>query len=217
MASPKLNLRSLLKEKVLFHQPMPDKQRDILRAAEDLFSQSGYAGTTTAEIARTAQVTERTLFKYFPSKQELFRRILFPIVVRVVFPAQMKQTKAILGQEHPDFETFVRRLLNDRVHAGLEHGEKLKILFGEFLQNDEFRNEFSRIWCEQVWGDLVKALRGMQKRKLIRSGIEPELMARWLLILAAGNVFFWTVLSNDPDRIEKEFDSTVRFIVGAFT
>jgi AcrR family transcriptional regulator len=40
-------------------------------AALELFSEKGYDGTTAAEIAGRAGVTERTFFRYFPDKREV--------------------------------------------------------------------------------------------------------------------------------------------------
>jgi len=49
----------------------------ILRVAADEFKACGFAGATTATIARKADVTETQLFRYFTSKTELFREAVF--------------------------------------------------------------------------------------------------------------------------------------------
>jgi AcrR family transcriptional regulator len=49
----------------------------IVRAAGEEFKRCGYAGTTTAAIARRADVTEAQLFRYFGSKSTLFRETVF--------------------------------------------------------------------------------------------------------------------------------------------
>lgn len=49
----------------------------ILLAAGEEFRRSGYAGATTAAIARRAEVTEAQLFRYFASKADLFREAVF--------------------------------------------------------------------------------------------------------------------------------------------
>ena len=49
----------------------------ILEAAAEEFRRSGYAGATTAAIARNAEVTEAQLFRYFRSKANLFREAVF--------------------------------------------------------------------------------------------------------------------------------------------
>lgn len=49
----------------------------IVQAAREEFKRCGYAGTTTAAIARKADVTEAQLFRYFGSKSNLFRETVF--------------------------------------------------------------------------------------------------------------------------------------------
>lgn len=49
----------------------------IVQAAGDEFKRSGFAGATTATIARKAGVTEAQLFRYFGSKSNLFRETIF--------------------------------------------------------------------------------------------------------------------------------------------
>jgi AcrR family transcriptional regulator len=49
----------------------------ILDAAAEEFEIAGFAGATTAGIARRAEVTEAQIFRFFGSKQELFRAAIF--------------------------------------------------------------------------------------------------------------------------------------------
>lgn len=49
----------------------------IVKAAGEEFKRCGYAGTTTATVARKADVTEAQLFRYFGSKSNLFRETIF--------------------------------------------------------------------------------------------------------------------------------------------
>ena len=46
-------------------------RRDLLASARKLFAERGYHATSAADIAAGAGVTERTLFRYFPSKLAL--------------------------------------------------------------------------------------------------------------------------------------------------
>jgi AcrR family transcriptional regulator len=46
-------------------------QQDLLHAGLELFRGRGYGRTTVGEIARRAEVSERTFFRYFVSKEEL--------------------------------------------------------------------------------------------------------------------------------------------------
>lgn len=48
------------------------RSAQILRAAEEVFAESGYAGATIAEIARVAGVAKGTIYLYFRSKDEIY-------------------------------------------------------------------------------------------------------------------------------------------------
>lgn len=65
------------------HSPMGLRERrklrtrqDLLRFGLELFADQGYGRTTVGDIARRAEVSERTFFRYFASKEEL---VLQPI------------------------------------------------------------------------------------------------------------------------------------------
>lgn len=53
----------------------------LVEAAGELFAQRGYRGTTTRDISDQAGITERTLFRHYSSKADLFR-------VAVISPVQ---------------------------------------------------------------------------------------------------------------------------------
>lgn len=53
-----------------------DTRDKILTSSLKLFSQKGYIGATTREIAKDACVAEVTLFRYFESKEKLFEEVL---------------------------------------------------------------------------------------------------------------------------------------------
>jgi AcrR family transcriptional regulator len=48
------------------------KKSALIDAAEKLFMQNGFENTSIDEVAKTAQLTKRTLYKYFNSKEDLF-------------------------------------------------------------------------------------------------------------------------------------------------
>src|SRR5882672_1948523 len=53
-----------------------DRKLQILRVTVSLFSQKGFGGTTTKEIAHAAGVSEAMVFRHFATKQELYSAIL---------------------------------------------------------------------------------------------------------------------------------------------
>src|SRR5437867_11834161 len=59
--------------------PLRDK---ILRAATELYAETGFRGTTTRQIAQRAGVNEVTLFRQFGSKTALFSEAIQCACVR---------------------------------------------------------------------------------------------------------------------------------------
>jgi AcrR family transcriptional regulator len=53
-----------------------ERRRTIVQAALRVFSAGSYAGSTTAEIAREAGVSEPLLYRHFPSKRDLWAACL---------------------------------------------------------------------------------------------------------------------------------------------
>jgi AcrR family transcriptional regulator len=48
-----------------------EARKRLLQAALELFAENGFEGTTAAQIAARAGVTERTFFRHFPDKREV--------------------------------------------------------------------------------------------------------------------------------------------------
>lgn len=56
--------------------PAEERKAAVLECACGIFSTGSYRGTTTAEIARRAGVTEPVLYRHFASKRDLYLAVL---------------------------------------------------------------------------------------------------------------------------------------------
>jgi TetR/AcrR family transcriptional regulator len=52
--------------------PAAERRQKLVETALRVFSEGSYRGTTTAEIARAAGVSEPILYRHFPSKRDLY-------------------------------------------------------------------------------------------------------------------------------------------------
>jgi AcrR family transcriptional regulator len=120
-----------------------ERRRAIVAAAVPLFARTGFAGTTTRELAAAAGVSEALLFKHFPSKQSLYREILTlgcegdPALEKLaILPASTATLVAIvrfmvrrfvLGDEADRHEFDLRMRL--MLHSFLEDGDYARELF----------------------------------------------------------------------------------------
>jgi AcrR family transcriptional regulator len=60
--------------------PAAERRRSILDAALTILSAKGYAGMTTAEVARQVGVSEPILYRHFSSKRALLRALLDGVI-----------------------------------------------------------------------------------------------------------------------------------------
>ncbi|MDD2371276.1 MAG: TetR/AcrR family transcriptional regulator [Firmicutes bacterium] len=58
-----------------------DRRIQILESAMKVFVDRGFSGSTTLEIAKAAEISEVTLFRYFNTKQEIFLEGIKPILI----------------------------------------------------------------------------------------------------------------------------------------
>src|SRR5438128_3592383 len=65
-----------LQEKQTPRMAAEDRRQQIVEVAVRLFSQKGFRGTTTKEIALAAGVNEAIIFRHFATKQDLYSAIL---------------------------------------------------------------------------------------------------------------------------------------------
>ncbi len=74
----------------------PERREAILEVALHVFSSGSYTGTTTAEIAREAGVTEPVIYRHFPSKRALWLACMDEAWAR--FRAAHERKVALLGE-----------------------------------------------------------------------------------------------------------------------
>lgn len=196
-----LDLETMAREHELYENPLTEKQRDILSAAERLFSEAGYSDTSTASIAKQAGVTERTLFKHFPTKQDLLRRILFPLLLKTIVPIQIKIVRKVIQAEHKTYREFFVALALDRWTTARQLGPKLKLVLSELLRNDTLKTQLFKLARENVWPELVKNIERYKQSGEIRSDLKAEDVARVQVSLIVSHALLRAVLAP-----QKEFN-----------
>ncbi len=129
----------------------------ILRRAVNLFSQRGFSGTTTREIAQAAGVSEAMVFRHFATKEELYSAILdhkacgdssfdpFAVVAEAVARRDDRavfEGLAFSALEHHEHDPEFHRLL---LHAALEQHELAEMFWERNVRPlYEFLGEYVR-------------------------------------------------------------------------
>jgi AcrR family transcriptional regulator len=74
--TPTKKIQERLESKIPGRMAAEDRRQQILEVAMQLFSQSGFRGTTTKEIALAAGVNEAIIYRHFATKSELYAAIM---------------------------------------------------------------------------------------------------------------------------------------------
>ena len=139
------------------HLDMPKGKKKVLLAAIALFASQGFNGTSTAQIAQTAEVSQATIFKYFKTKDDLLLAILSPI-------AGLLQTEFThQSMEMADLESFVHFAVQDRFALVAANRALFQILLQEVTINAEIRKLAQEIFG-QTFAQLAPHIRQLGKQ-----------------------------------------------------
>jgi len=192
----RLTLVDIESETEKFLAPATEKERNILAATVDLVGERGVDGATTAEIAKRASVTERTLFRYFPSKRDLVRRVLAPTILRVILTREWKPFGALLdalppeGGNGPSF-------ISARFSRLPPSPPLARALFGELTRNAELRNDLARLWYQHFWKPMLATVSHLKSKGALRKDVDLEALVWAIDCLNIGYLFLRNLHAAD--------------------
>lgn len=163
----------------------PEAIRDLIIAAAGAeFEENGYSGATTAQIARRADVTEAQIFRFFESKQELFREAIFQPLNRHFseFHASTMRADGTF-----DFRENAERYINELQDFMAEHSRSLMslIVAKEYKGSAEGLGEIEGLHAYFERGRAMTESRTQGKVM-----VPPELMVRVSFAAVLGSVMF---------------------------
>jgi TetR/AcrR family transcriptional regulator len=199
MRKPKpLTLKDFEEEARKLMRPASEKERAIVTAAMDLIAKKGVDGATTAEIARRAGVTERTLFRYFPSKKDLVRRVLLPPMLSGGLMHHWDELNELLRTPGADFKAWYTLFTTRRLTAAARNPQFGATFLLELANNTELRDGAEPVWRERVWGPMRDSLRTMQREGKVRADIDVDSLARVISCINLGYFLIRHALKPDP-------------------
>jgi TetR/AcrR family transcriptional regulator len=202
---PRLSMRELEQETKKFNAPATEKEKAIIEAAVALMGERGVDGATTAEIARRAGVTEKTLFRYFPSKKDLIRRVLFPLILQRGLTRQWEGMETLLKAKGHDLKSWFVTATTKELAAVAKNVGLTRTVNIELLQNDELRSALSQLWQQHIWEPMLGTLGDLQDNGVIRKDVDVEVLARAIHCLHVGYFLARYVFAPDQkwDDVEE--------------
>jgi AcrR family transcriptional regulator len=192
-----LTLKDFEEEARKLMQPATEKERAIVTAAMDLIAKKGVDGATTAEIARRAGVTEKTLFRYFPSKKDLVRRVLLPPVLSGGLMRHWDELNELMRTPSADFKAWYTLFTTRRLTAAARNPQVGVTIMLELANNMELRDGVETVWRERIWGPMRDSLRTMQRKGRVRADIDIDSLARVIHCINLGYFLIRHALKPD--------------------
>jgi AcrR family transcriptional regulator len=155
------------------------RRLQILRIAVRLFSQRGFRGTTTKEIAQAAGVSEAMVFRHFATKQELYAAILdHKACAGVQFqdPREMLSDAVRRKDDRAVFETLAFEALQHHEHDP----EFQRLLLHSALEEHELGQMFWERTVLKIYDFLGSYIRERQQDGAFRD-VNPHTVVRALL------------------------------------
>lgn len=214
MTSRRLSAKTLRGESARYERPSTEKEAAILAAATQVFGSKGFRGARTADIAAAAGVTERTLFRYFPSKESLYQRVMFPAVLAATMPRELTETGKLFAEDSESFRDWHKRVLKLRTSAARAAAPQFRLMLATLLTDEELRRKVIAMWKKNLWQHAVDTVSRYQKRKQVRADLSPERIARAIISLNLGYIVARALLAPEKDwDDDREIEATVEMLL----
>jgi TetR/AcrR family transcriptional repressor of mexJK operon len=181
------------------------RTRQITNAAKKLFFAKGYNTTSMDDIAKTARLTKQTIYRYFPSKSELFQSILESSTNTDAAPANY-----FFGEGNPRTELVQFSIAYLKHHTSPEHIATIRLLMFEESKMEDFGKTFMDSGPKKGVAILSSFL-----EKRFPQLQEPEVKAK-LLIAMLSAIWFPLLLRVVSRPTEKELKDHARIVVDFF-
>lgn len=165
-----------------------DARRDsIAQVATEMFSQHGYARTTTEDVAAACGISKQTLYRLFPSKIALFAAVV---------DAHRSTMLDFSGTEGLSDAEALARVFRVDIDAEADHARSrlFRVVIAESVENPELGQTLLRHGGEKARAELGAWL---ASRDLLGPGAaEPDLQASILL-----NMMFGTPIAKQMGEV----------------
>src|SRR3989442_9739242 len=152
-----------------------ERHLQILRVAMSLFSQRGFRGTTTKEIALAAGVSEAMVFRHFATKEELYSAVLDQ---KACLHDEMGPCQAVADAiARKDDRAVFEAMALDALNHHQQDPQFQRLLLHSALEEHELAQMFWEKFVRRVYRSLGAYIRQRQKDGAM-IGIAPGVVVR---------------------------------------
>lgn len=203
----------LMLQQLFDEDKLTDKQKKIIVAAIETFSEKGYAASSTSEIAKKAGVAEGTIFRHYKTKKELLVSIVAPLMTKFIAPLVVKDFNKVLDRDFETVEDFLRATIENRRDLLIRMLPVVKIMFQEIPFQPELREQFLDLVVKNIFNRVEGVIKGYQAKGLLID-MPPESIARLTITNILGFLFSRYILFPQLKwDDELEIERTIQFIM----
>lgn len=192
---------------------MTEKQKRILEAAVEIFSEKGYSATSTSEIAKKAGVAEGTIFRHYKTKKDLLLSIIAPTMAKFIAPIVMKDFYKVLSSDYQNIEDFLRAIIVNRMQFAKKHMPMVKIFLQEIPFHPELKEPFKEHVANQVFERLTLIIETYQKKGEIIN-LPSKSIIRFTATSILGFILARYLIFPEANwEDEQEIEMTIQFIL----
>jgi AcrR family transcriptional regulator len=208
MSEEEMMLQQLFDE-----EKLTDKQKRILVSAIEIFSEKGYAASSTSEIAKKAGVAEGTIFRHYKTKKDLLTSIVVPLMTKLIAPFVVNDFNKVLDRKFEHVEDFLRATIENRRDVLIRLLPVIKIMLQEIPFQQELREQFLEQIAQKIFDRVSLLIKSYQEKGQIIE-MPAESVARLAITSVLGFLFSRYILFPHLEwDDELETERTVQFIM----
>lgn len=148
-------------------EKLTPKQKLIFSSAITLFSDQGYANTSTKQIAEHAGVSEGSLFRKFKNKEDLLMTILKPLTQKIL-PQDLDQFSQTAYQNgNLNLKYFLTTMINDRIKLFKYNHRIMKIFLNEFIYDQAIHERLIESIPKKSFKQFNEVLNDLKQKQLL--------------------------------------------------
>lgn len=165
----------------------------IIKAAQRLFSQKGFAGASISQIARKAKVTHSLIFHHFKTKEELWKAVKVALIDTLPsFQLEIDTSKGL--------NAFLSQIVRQRSEIYESNPNIARIVAWQALENEDHHLQGGTRFSPLIW---IEAVEHLQRKGDIKANLNPELIVILIASTLSGIYFSKFPLFKDATKKEQ--------------
>ncbi|MCK5812472.1 MAG: TetR/AcrR family transcriptional regulator [Clostridiales bacterium] len=181
--------------KTVIRMNKEDRRKQILDAAMKVFVDKGFKGSTTLEIAKKADISEVTLFRYFSSKKEMFLQGIEPILLSTL-KENITTLNKLSAKEKLEY------LLYERISVISKNYQVVKLILTETSLLSELGN-----------GNFTNRIIEILKTMLTQIGVDINNKDFTIRLIMGSMLSFLYMPEKNEETIKNYVDKVVSLII----